>query len=120
MSTIKLTILVTETALLEISQNFALLLHNITTEDHKQLQQAVFDSLSDKDGAPQIGDLSVTKFTFDAEKASGQFRIVFNIKRQFCCSDISSCQSDYIDFKFTYQPNILNATGNFVNWNIEN
>ena len=120
MSTIKLNISVTETALQEIKENFALLLDKITADDRKQLQEVVFDSLSDKDGAPQVGDLAISSFTFEDIEKKGKFRITFHIDRQFCCSDTSSCQSDYIDFDFTYASDNLVAVGHFINWNIDN
>lgn len=120
MSTITLNIPITDTALQQIKQNFTLLLDQITAEDRKQLQEAVFDSLSDKDGAPQIGDLSVSSFTFNDIEKKGKFRISFNIDRQFCCSDTTSCQSDYVDFDFSYTYGNIVATGNFMNWDIDN
>lgn len=120
MSTITLNIPVTETVIQEIKQNFTLLLDNITAEDHKQFQEVVFDSLSDKDGAPQIGDLTISIFTFDDIQKKGRFRISFNIDRQFCCSDTTSCQSDYVDFDFTYASGNIVAIGNFMNWDIDN
>ncbi|MNL03638.1 hypothetical protein D3C87_1241790 [compost metagenome] len=120
MSTIKLNIKVSEKEWVEINHNSTLLINNITLDDRKQLQEVVFDNLSDKDGAPLIDDLTVAKFTIDEKKTNGKFRINFNINRQFCCSDTSSCQSDYIDFTFTYRPNFISALGDFVNWNIEN
>lgn len=120
MSTIKLNIKVSEKEWLEINHNFTLLVNKITVDDRRKLQEVVFDNLSDKDGAPQIDDLIIEKFTIDEKKTHGKFRINFNINRQFCCSDTSACQSDYIDFTFTYRPNFINAIGDFVNWNIEN
>lgn len=120
MSTVKLNISITDTALKEVTHNFALLLEKITATDRKQLQEIVFDSLSDKDGAPQIGDLAISSFTLDATENKGKFRITFHIDRQFCCSDTTSCQSDYIDFDFTYAADVVTATGHFMSWNIDN
>ena len=120
MSTIKLNIKVSEKEWVEINHNFTLLVNKITVDDRRKLQEVVFDNLSDKDGAPQIDDLIIEKFTIDEKKTRGKFRINFSINRQFCCSDTSSGQSDYIDFTFTYRPNFINAIGDFVNWNIEN
>ncbi|MEN5194922.1 hypothetical protein [Sphingobacterium faecium] len=120
MSTIKLNIKVSEKEWVEINHNFTLLVNKITVDDRRKLQEVVFDNLSDKDGAPQIDDLIIEKFTIDEKKTRGKFRINFSINRQFCCSDTISCQSDYIDFTFTYRPNFINAIGDFVNWNIEN
>ncbi|AIM36756.1 hypothetical protein KO02_08645 [Sphingobacterium sp. ML3W] len=120
MSTIKLNIAITDTEVKEVEQNFALLLDKITAEDRKKIQELVFDSLADKDGAPQIGDLTITNFTFNENQKKGQFRITFNIDRQFCCSDTSSCQSDYMDFDFTYASNTLAAVGHFMSWDMDN
>jgi hypothetical protein len=120
MSTITLNIPVIEKVLPEIKRNPTLILDNITAEDRQLLQEVVFDSLSDKDGAPQIGDINISSFTFDNIEKKGRFRISFNIDRQFCCSDTTSCQSDYIDFDFSYASGNISATGHFINWDIDN
>lgn len=120
MSTITLNISVTDTVIQEIKQNFSLLLDKITDKDRKQFQEVVFDSLSDKDGAPQIGDLTISSFNFDDIEKKGRFRISFNIDRQFCCSDTTSCQSDYVDFDFTYISGNVVAVGSFMSWDLNN
>jgi len=120
MSTIQLNIPISASELKEVEQNSASLLEKITVNDRNQVQEKIFDSLSDKDGAPQVGDLAITKFSFDDNQKKGKFRLTFHIDRQFCCSDTTSCQSDYIDFDFTYASTELKAVGHFISWDIDN
>jgi len=120
MSTIRLKINISHLELQQIEQNHQILLTKISLDDMKLIQDAVFDDLTDKDGAPKIGDLLVSIFDIDHLKTKGRFRITFNINRQFCCSDISSCKSDYIDFNFTYVNNEFEVIGSFMNWDMDN
>ncbi|UIR57780.1 hypothetical protein LZQ00_08130 [Sphingobacterium sp. SRCM116780] len=120
MSTIRLKINISNIELQEIEQNHQILLTKMSLDDMKQIQDTVFDSLTDKDGAPQVGDLFVSIFDMDNLKTKGRFRLTFNINRQFCCSDINSCKSDYIDLNFTYVNDQFEAVGSFMNWDMDN
>lgn len=120
MATITLNITISQTDWNNIQHDYTLLLNKLTAEDHKQLQDLVFDNLSDKDGAPQINDLTISEYRVDENQKKGKFRLNFQIDRQFCCSDTQSCQTDYIDFNFSYISDVCTAIGHFIHWNIEN
>lgn len=85
----------------------------------KEINDYVIDQLEDKDGGPHLSDFSISGLTFYAENIGGSFRLHFKIDRQFCCSDILSCQMDYIDFKFNKSNNIITLTGGYTSWTIQ-
>lgn len=120
MSVISIQIQVKPAQLAEILTHPDHLIPHLTDQQKKQLQENVYDQLQDKDGAPQIQDLQVPFFEINQNYSHGRFRIKFNIGRQFCCSDSSSCTADYVDFNFGYAKGILHATGNFMSWDMDN
>lgn len=89
------------------------------TEQQQQIDNHVVSQLEDKDGAPTLTDFSVSNMTFDSMSSKGSFRAHFQISRQFCCSDISSCQRDYIDLNFTKREQTLYITGYYISWEIQ-
>ncbi|HAE67991.1 MULTISPECIES: hypothetical protein [Sphingobacterium] len=82
----------------------------------KEINDYVIDQLEDKDGGPHLSDFSVNRLTFFADQTGGSFRLHFKIDRQFCCSDLLSCQTDYIDFKFNKSNNTITLTGGYISW----
>jgi len=85
----------------------------------KKINDYVIDQLEDKDGGPHLSDFSISGLTFYAENTGGSFRLHFKIDRQFCCSDILSCQMDYIDFTFNKSNNTIILTGGYTSWIIQ-
>lgn len=88
-------------------------------EQWRRIDDHVVSQLEDKDGAPTLIDFSVSNIVFDPTVSKGSFRVHFKISRQFCCSDIASCQTDYIDFRFTKEGKTLNITGSYILWIIQ-
>ncbi len=80
-------------------------------EKHRKvINDHVVEQLVDKDGGPHLSDTDGT---------GGSFRLHFKIDRQFCCSDILSCQMDYIDFKFNKSNDTITLTGSYTVWSIQ-
>lgn len=88
-------------------------------EQRLLIDDHVVNQLEDKDGAPALSDFSIGNITFDRLSSKGSFRVHFKISRQFCCSDITSCQKDYMDFKFTKRGQKIDITGSYVLWTIQ-
>lgn len=89
-------------------------------EKHRKvINDYVVGQLEDKDGGPQLSDLSMSALSFDTDGTGGSFRLHFKIDRQFCCSDILSCQMDYIDFKFNKSNDTITLTGSYTVWSIQ-
>lgn len=89
-------------------------------EKHRKvINDYVVEQLEDKDGGPHLSDLSMSALSFYADSTGGSFRLHFKIDRQFCCSDILSCQMDYIDFKFNKPNDTITLTGSYTVWTIQ-
>ncbi|MCW8313245.1 hypothetical protein K7A41_18600 [Sphingobacterium sp. InxBP1] len=73
----------------------------------------------DKDGAPMLTDYRINNMQYDEASGTGSFRLHFVVARQFCCSDSISCQTDYIDFKFTKSSKTIYLTGNYTYWSTQ-
>lgn len=95
-----------------------MLLDILSEQQIAQIKEFVFDSLEDKDGAPQVEDLDVSFFKYDEAERRGSFRLHFYLNRRFCCADTDSCQQDYLDFHFSYANEMLKATATYFNWNV--
>lgn len=89
------------------------------TEQQRLIDDHVVGQLDDQDGAPALTDFSVSNITFDPVTLKGSFRLHFKISRQFCCSDISSCQTDYMDFNFIKEDKKIYGTGSYTTWSIQ-
>ncbi|WP_312329630.1 hypothetical protein [Sphingobacterium sp.] len=85
----------------------------------QEINDYVIEQLEDKDGAPHLSDFSISGLTFYTNSTEGSFRLHFKIDRQFCCSDLSSCQMDYIDFKFNKSNDSITLTGTYTVWTIQ-
>ncbi|WP_293883162.1 MULTISPECIES: hypothetical protein [unclassified Sphingobacterium] len=85
----------------------------------KDINDYVVDCLENKDGAPHLSDFSISRLSFYTDHTSGSFRMHFKIDRQFCCSDLLSCQMDYIDFKFNISNDTIAIHGSYVDWTIQ-
>ncbi|WP_426791573.1 hypothetical protein [Sphingobacterium sp. WOUb80] len=85
----------------------------------KEINDYVIDQLEDKDGGPHLSDFGISALLCNMENNTGSFRLHFKIDRQFCCSDILSCQTDYIDFKFNKSNNTITLTGGYTSWTIQ-
>jgi hypothetical protein len=106
--------------------NFELLLNDpiqfsklLDTDQQRLMDDHVVGQLDDQDGAPTLTDFSISNLLFDRTTLKGSFRLHFKISRQFCCSDSSSCQTDYIDFNFTKEYKKIYATGSYTIWTIQ-
>lgn len=95
-----------------------ILLDILTEQQIAQIKAFVFDSLEDKDGAPEVADLGVSFFKYDEAENRGSFRLHFHLNRRFCCADTESCRPDYMDFHFSYANETLKATASYFNWNV--
>ena len=109
-----------------VDRNFELLIDNpfrfsklLGLEQRGQIDDHVVSQLEDKDGAPTLVDFSIGNIAFDPISSKGSFRVHFKISRQFCCSDISSCQTDYMDFTFTKREQKIDITGSYILWSIQ-
>lgn len=91
----------------------------LSTEQQRLIDDHVVGQLDDKDGAPTLTDFSISNIIFDPVTLKGSFRLHFKISRQFCCSDISSCQADYIDFNFIKECEKIYTTGSYTIWSIQ-
>jgi len=89
------------------------------TEQQRLIDDHVVGQLDDQDGAPTLTDFSISNIVFDRMTLKGSFRLHFKISRQFCCSDTSSCQTDYMDFNFTKEDKKIYATGSYTLWEIQ-
>lgn len=92
----------------------------LTLQQQEELKAFLFDLLQDKDGSPEFDDFHVHLFKFDSSTLDGSFRLKFTINRRFCCADSTACQMDYLDFKFSYVKERLEAQANYFNWNLDN
>jgi len=91
----------------------------LLSPEQRQIDDHVVNQLEDKDGAPNLTDFSIGNISFDSITSKGSFRVHFKISRQFCCSDIISCQTDYIDFTCTKRGQKLDIMGSYVLWTIQ-
>jgi len=85
-----------------------------------QISDHVVEQLKDRDGGPVLTDLKLFKFRYEPSTGRGSFRLNFQITRQYCCSDISGCADDYLDFKFVYLNENFVAEGNYFQWSLDN
>jgi len=85
----------------------------------KEINDYIIEQLEDQDGGPHLSELSISALSFYAASTGGSFRLHFKIDRQFCCSDILSCQMDYIDFKFNKSNDTITLTGSYTVWTIQ-
>ncbi|MFD1770291.1 hypothetical protein [Sphingobacterium suaedae] len=104
----------------ECRQHPNMILALLTEDQKRQVQDFVFDNLTDKDGSPEVTDLNVKRFQFDGERHKGSFRLHFQISRRFCCSDITGCNDDYLDFTFDYVKEEIHASAHYFQWNLDN
>ncbi|WP_312340507.1 hypothetical protein [Sphingobacterium sp.] len=89
-------------------------------EKHRKvINDYVVGQLEEKDGGPHLSDLSISALSFDTDRTGGSLRLHFKIDRQFCCSDILSCQMDYIDFRFNKSNDTITLTGSYTVWSIQ-
>jgi hypothetical protein len=89
-------------------------------EKHRKvINDYVVEQLEDKDGGPHLSDFGISALLCNMENNTGSFRLHFKIDRQFCCSDILSCQTDYIDFKFNKSDDTITLTGSYTVWIIQ-
>ncbi|MFZ4260593.1 hypothetical protein ACFRAE_01015 [Sphingobacterium sp. HJSM2_6] len=96
------------------------LLSYLPEETLSALKSYIFDQLQNKDGAPMLSEMNVTRFEYQEAYHTGRFRIAFKIDRQFCCADTLACASDYMDFSFRSEPTQLLAEGSFFDWTLDN
>lgn len=98
----------------------SIIIQQLTSNDLNQLQEFIYDQLSDKDGAPQVGNLQIQQFSYDSTNKTGSFRLHFDLNRQFCCSDTTSCHTDYLDFTFKYMGSDLVLSAHYFDWSLTN
>lgn len=96
-----------------------LFLELLSKEQRQLIAGQVVSQLENQDGAPTLIDLYIDHILFEAKSSQGSFRLHFKIARQFCCSDLSSCQADYIDFQFKKNNSIIYITGSYIYWAIQ-
>ena len=96
------------------------ILAGISEEETKRIQDYVVDQLADRDGAPELIDMQISKFQYDDGSCTGTFRLHFKISRRFCCSDSTGCNDDYMDFRFAYLEGTVHAEGHYFQWNLNN
>lgn len=84
------------------------------------LKDYLFDTLSNKEAGPMYTNLKLKNFSYNPESNKGKFRITFDIERTYCCSDMESCHSDYIDFDFQINDNTLHGHAKYLNWELNN
>ena len=96
------------------------ILRRINDADKKRINDYVIDQLADRDGAPELIDLHISKFQHDTGSGAGKFRLHFKISRRFCCADTTGCNDDYIDFEFVYRDSTLRAEGHYFQWSLDN
>ena len=109
---------ITPIELEDILNNPNLLIDRLRPQQLQQLQHYIFDTLTDKDGGPTIQKFQIKAFNYKESMAKGTFRLTFEIERQFCCSDVQSCQNDYIDFDFSYKDQSISMHATYFNWEV--
>lgn len=97
-----------------------LLIDLIGEQELTKLKDFLFDNLKDKDGSPEFSDMQIHFFKYDEQTKEGSFRLKFKVNRVFCCSDFGNCADDYIDFKFDYIREQMNARASYFNWVLDN
>lgn len=78
----------------------------------------IIGQLENLDGGPQVTDLRISHMVYHNSTLQGSFRLHFNLSRQFCCSDISASQNDYMDFTFMLAKQHIYATGSYMSWSV--
>lgn len=96
------------------------LLSILSNENVQQISDHVVEQLKDRDGGPVLSDFQLQKFHYAEFTGEGSFRLHFRINRQYCCSDISGCDDDYLDFKFLYRNENFVAEGAYFQWSLDN
>lgn len=109
---------ITAIELQDVLHNPDILISRLSQDQLHQLKNYIFDKLSDKDGGPTIQQFEIIGFDFEKLQGKGKFRLKFEIERQFCCSDIQSCQNDYIDFNFFYKEKTISMHATYFNWEV--
>lgn len=105
----------------DITTNPSLILERLTQTQLEQLNHFLIDTIEDKDGSPNIGNISIIQLHLHNNIPNkGRFRLEFTIDRRFCCSDIEAAQSDYIDFEFDVIKCDLHAKATYFNWTVNN
>lgn len=99
----------------------ALLLEELQAQGQlAHLKTYLFATLSNKDGGPTYTNFQVKNFSYTKEHNKGKFRISFDIERTYCCSDMESSRTDYIDFDFQVVDTVLKAQAKYFNWELSN
>lgn len=65
-----------------------------------------------------INNLQIKSLSYKSSINKGKFRLTFDIERQYCCSDIQSTNSDYIDFDFQIKAQELKAQAKYLAWEV--
>src|SRR5690606_926971 len=81
-----------------ISTDPSALLDIISKEELDKLSWFIVDVVGDRHGSPEVGNIHVSSFKYDAEKTKGTYRMQFDIDRKFCCTDMGGSSDDYLDF----------------------
>ncbi len=84
----------------------------------RQINDYVIGQLEDQDDGPHLSDFSISRLLFHADNTCS-FRLHFKIDRQFCCSDMLSCQMDYMDFIVNKSDEDTTLTGAYTTWTIQ-
>lgn len=82
------------------------------------VSEYIIDQIRDKAGSPTIQWVSLDKWNYNHKTHEGKFRLYFNIVRTFYCSDIESAQRDYIDIEFSYNNSLINGSGRYCSWEV--
>lgn len=96
------------------------LLQSLSEFDKLKLKDYLFDQLPDKDGAPTFENLKIQNLHYTSNAINGKFRLTFEINRTYCCSDIESSKSDYIDFDFEIHGKTIKAWTEYFVWELNN
>ena len=84
------------------------------------IKHFIIDNIENKDGSPAINNFQIKDFEYKKEGNAGKFRLLFDIERIFCCSDIESSKPDYLDFNFHLENTDLIAHTEYFNWELNN
>jgi len=117
---VRLEIPIANTLFLRLLAQPSNLLSILSKENAQQISDHVVEQLKDRDGGPVLTDLHLLKFRYDESTGEGSFRLHFRISRQYCCSDISGCADDYLDFKFVYRNENFVAEAAYFQWSLDN
>ncbi len=110
-----------KTNIQDILVDNALLLKKIEeAESFSTLKDYIKDNLNNKDGAPEITNLTVKELVFVPTTHTGKFRLSFNILRHYTCSNTKFEQVDYVDFDFRLIDNLLIAKTIYFVWEVTN